>query len=166
MNSMTWKKIFGLSMRYPIIWRKLSALSLISAAICYRLTGTNNEISIQWTWPLHFLVVIAATVAIVDFMKKRHESVLDLVDNNPSDGNIRGRKLLFGTTIFLTALLLLVLAVATLNLIGPGFISLTAETVFYISWLCFSIFTVLYFWFFLPIADRYLDEEFGSRGFI
>ncbi len=165
-NSMTWKKLFEISMKYPIIWRKLSALSLISGAICNRLDGTENEISIQWIWPLHFLVLIATLVAIVDFMKKRHETPQGVSENEISDDLSRGRKWLFGATTTLAVTLLLVLVIATLNLVGPGFMTMTAKTVFYISWLGFSILTVLYFWFFLPLADRYLNEEFGSRGFI
>ncbi|MDH5653364.1 MAG: hypothetical protein OEZ39_16015 [Gammaproteobacteria bacterium] len=151
-------------MRFPIIWRKLSALSLISGAICYRLLGTVNEISIQWSWPVHFLVVIAAIVALIDFARKRNAT--DTTVLGDVEERSKARKMLFGFTTFLAALLLLVPAVVLLNMVTPGLLGVSGTTMFYISWLGFSLFTVLYFWFFLPIADRYLDEEFGSKGFV
>ena len=144
--------------KYTKIWRILAVLCVIGSYLCYRSVGSSNEISMNWSWPIHLLVMVAAGAALFNFIGARNRAMKVVASSQlPASKKLVG-KVIVESIAMVCMLILIVPPLIIVNQAGPDFKIVEGTTMFYLSWLGFSVLAVVYFLLLQPIVSTILDK--------
>ncbi len=145
--------------KYTIFFRVLSVLCVIAAYVCYRSLGTSTEIPIQWSWPIHILIMMVAGAAVISFIGARNKAINMIISSTLLPPNKRWiGKITIETAAMAFMLVLVFPPLIIVNNSVANLQSMEGLNMFYSAWLGFSVLAATYFILLQPVISVLLSK--------